>query len=248
MHGSKAKNNEDCNMSQLIKMQNIKKVFYTDEVETHALSGVNVNVDKGEFLSISGPSGCGKSTLLSIMGLLDSPTEGEYWLNGKDVSKLPSKEQAIIRNKEVGFIFQSFNLIADLSVFENVELPLIYSGMAAKERKERVESVLEKVQMSHRNNHLPSQLSGGQQQRVAIARALAGEPKILLADEPTGNLDSENGEKAMELLADLHRAGATICMVTHDERYNSYATRVIELLDGQVTDERIVGIDAKAIA
>ena len=225
-------------MTQIIKMNNIEKIYYTDDMETHALSNVSIDVKQGEFVSIAGPSGCGKSTLLSIMGLLDIPSAGQYWLNGKDVSQLKSIEQAKIRNKEIGFIFQSFNLIADLSVFENVELPLIYSGMAKAERRERVASVLEKVQMSHRNSHLPSQLSGGQQQRVAIARALAGEPKILLADEPTGNLDSKNGATAMELLAQLHQDGTTICMVTHDDRYNNFATRVINLFDGQVSEDR----------
>lgn len=224
-------------MQPIIKMNAIEKIYYTDDIETHALSGVSLDVKQGEFVSIAGPSGCGKSTLLSIMGLLDTPTTGQYFLNGHDVSQLKSLEQAKIRNKEIGFIFQSFNLIADLSVFENVELPLIYSGMAKKERRERVASVLEQVEMSHRNSHLPSQLSGGQQQRVAIARALAGEPKILLADEPTGNLDSKNGETAMELLAKLHQNGATICMVTHDDRYNNYATRIINLFDGQIADE-----------
>lgn len=226
-------------MTQILKLTDIKKVYLTDDIETHALSGVNLVVNQGEFLSIAGPSGCGKSTLLSIMGLLDTPTSGQYWLNNQDVAQLNSHQQTIIRNKEIGFIFQSFNLIAEMTVFENVELPLIYAGVNKKFRKERVEQVLEQVQMSHRHKHLPNQLSGGQQQRVAIARALAGSPKVLLADEPTGNLDSSNGEKAMELLAELHQNGATICMVTHDDRYNNYASRVVNLFDGKVVDERL---------
>ncbi|WP_370977783.1 ABC transporter ATP-binding protein [Agaribacterium sp. ZY112] len=221
----------------LIQLNDITKVYYTDDIETHALSGVSFDIHKGEFLSIAGPSGCGKSTLLSIMGLLDSPTGGRYQLNGHDVSELGTADQTRIRNQEIGFIFQSFNLIADMTVAENVELPLIYSGMAKAKRKERVQEVLERVQMAHRNKHLPNQLSGGQQQRVAIARALAGKPSVLLADEPTGNLDSSNGEKAMELLSELHDGGATIVMVTHDDRYNSHASRVVHLFDGHVVDE-----------
>ncbi len=221
----------------IIQLSDIKKVYLTDEVETHALSGVSLGVQKGEFLSIAGPSGCGKSTLLSIMGLLDMPSTGSYILNNQDVSKISSAEQSKIRNREIGFIFQSFNLISDMTVFENVELPLIYSGMGKGERKERVKDVLNEVNMLHRSKHLPNQLSGGQQQRVAIARALAGSPKVLLADEPTGNLDSTNGEKAMELLARLHDHGATLCMVTHDDRYNDYASRVIHLFDGHVVGE-----------
>lgn len=223
--------------SSLIRMEAIQKVYMTDEVETHALAGVNIDVADGEFVSIAGPSGCGKSTLLSIMGLLDTPSDGTYYLDEKNVSSLKNQERVHIRNREIGFIFQSFNLISDLNVYENVELPLVYRGMDKNNRRDRVETVLEKVQMSHRKNHLPSQLSGGQQQRVAIARALAGEPKILLADEPTGNLDSKNGEKAMELLTQLHDEGSTICMVTHDERYNACATRVVRLFDGQIVDE-----------
>ena len=222
----------------LIKMEQIKKVYFTDDIETYALNNVSVSIEQGEFVSIAGPSGCGKSTLLSIMGLLDTPSEGKYWLNGKDVSGLSSELQSVLRNKDVGFIFQSFNLIADLSVFENVGLPLVYSGMPKKLRAIRVEEVLARVNMSHRQKHLPSQLSGGQQQRVAIARALAVKPKILLADEPTGNLDSKNGDKAMKLLAELHADGATICMVTHDDRYNSYASRVVHIFDGQIVDEQ----------
>jgi len=204
--------------NSLIKLESIKKVFYTDEVETHALSGIHLDIRKGEYVSIAGPSGCGKSTLLSILGLLDSPTEGDYTLNGQPVANLDHSQRARIRNREVGFIFQSFNLIGDLTVFENVELPLTYRGMNSADRKQRVTEALERVGMAHRMKHYPSQLSGGQQQRVAVARALGGKPAILLADEPTGNLDSKNGEAVMELLRELHREGATICMVTHDPR------------------------------
>jgi putative ABC transport system ATP-binding protein len=224
----------------LIRLQDVKKVFFTDEVETHALSGTHLDIGNGEYVSITGPSGCGKSTLLSILGLLDSPTEGKYWLNGKLVSDLSLGERAHIRNREVGFIFQSFNLIGDLSVYENVELPLTYRGMSSVDRKARVTDALEKVGMAHRAKHLPSQLSGGQQQRVAVARAVAGQPLILLADEPTGNLDSKNGEAVMELLRELHRGGATICMVTHDPRYATYADRAIYLFDGRVMKEEMV--------
>jgi putative ABC transport system ATP-binding protein len=224
----------------LIRLQDVKKVFYTDEVETHALSGTHLDIGQGEYVSITGPSGCGKSTLLSILGLLDSPTEGKYWLNGRPVSDLSASERARIRNREVGFIFQSFNLIGDLTVYENVELPLTYRGLSGAERKERVMDALEKVGMSHRAKHLPSQLSGGQQQRVAVARAVAGQPLILLADEPTGNLDSKNGEAVMDLLRDLHQGGATICMVTHDPRYASFADRAIHLFDGRVVKEETV--------
>jgi putative ABC transport system ATP-binding protein len=224
----------------LIRLQDVKKVFYTDEVETHALSGTHLDIGQGEYVSITGPSGCGKSTLLSILGLLDSPTEGKYWLNGRPVSDLSASERARIRNREVGFIFQSFNLIGDLSVYENVELPLTYRGLSGAERKERVMDALEKVGMSHRAKHLPSQLSGGQQQRVAVARAVAGQPLILLADEPTGNLDSKNGEAVMDLLRDLHQNGATICMVTHDPRYATFADRAIHLFDGRVVKEETV--------
>jgi putative ABC transport system ATP-binding protein len=221
----------------LIHLEGVTKVFYTDEVETHALSGTHLDINRGEYVSITGPSGCGKSTLLSILGLLDSPTDGTYVLNNKLVSDLSLSDRARIRNKEVGFIFQSFNLIGDLTVYENVELPLTYRGMSAGDRKKRVQDALEKVGMAHRAKHLPSQLSGGQQQRVAVARAVAGEPSILLADEPTGNLDSTNGEAVMELLRDLHRNGATICMVTHDPRYARYADRAIHLFDGRVVKE-----------
>lgn len=218
-------------------MEDIWKVFYTEEIETHALSGVHLDICEGEFMSISGPSGCGKSTLLSIMGLLDSPSKGRFDLDGQDVSNLNNFDRSLIRNREIGFIFQSFNLIGDLTVYENVELPLEYRGMKRSERKARVEHVLERVQMIHRKSHLPTQLSGGQQQRVAVARALAGDPKILLADEPTGNLDSTNGERVMELLTQLHEEGSTICMVTHDDRYNNFASRIVHLFDGKVIDE-----------
>jgi putative ABC transport system ATP-binding protein len=221
----------------LIKMEGVKKVFYTDEVETHALSEIHLEIQKGQYISIAGPSGCGKSTLLSILGLLDSPTDGNYWLNGQPVSKLTISERTRIRNREIGFIFQAFNLIGDLTVYENVELPLTYRGTGTAERKQKVQRALERVGMAHRLRHYPSQLSGGQQQRVAVARALVGDPLILMADEPTGNLDSKNGEAVMELLRDLHRNGATICMVTHDERYANFAERNIHLFDGRIVDE-----------
>src|SRR5437870_797817 len=221
----------------LLRLKGVTKVFLTDEVETHALSGIHMEIKKGEYISIAGPSGCGKSTLLSILGLLDSPTDGTYSLAGKPVSDLPLSERARVRNREVGFIFQSFNLIGDLNVFENVELPLTYRGTKAAERKKRVMEALERVGMAHRAKHLPSQLSGGQQQRVAVARAVAGEPLILLADEPTGNLDSTNGEAVMELLRDLHRQGATIIMVTHDPRYARHADRSIHLFDGLIVED-----------
>src|SRR6058998_1844698 len=223
----------------LIGMEGVTKVFYTDEVETHALSGIHLNIRAGEYLSIAGPSGCGKSTLLSILGLLDAPTEGAYLLNGRPVQGLNLAERARIRNREIGFIFQSFNLIGDLTVFENVELPLTYRGMRSAERKARVTEALEKVGMAHRARHLPGQLSGGQQQRVAVARALAGKPAILLADEPTGNLDSRNGEAVMELLRDLHKEGATICMVTHDPRFARHAERTVHVFDGRIVDESL---------
>ena len=221
----------------LLRMDSVTKVFYTDEVETHALAGIHLEINQGDYISIAGPSGCGKSTLLSILGLLDSPSEGSYQLNGKPVQGLSLSERARIRNREIGFIFQSFNLIGDLSVYENVELPLTYRGMNSAERKKRVNAALEKVGMAHRAKHLPSQLSGGQQQRVAVARAVVGDPLILLADEPTGNLDSTNGEAVMELLRELHRGGATICMVTHDQRFARHADRSIHLFDGRVVDE-----------
>jgi putative ABC transport system ATP-binding protein len=221
----------------LIHLDGVTKVFFTDEVETHALAGIHLEIKSGEYIAIAGPSGCGKSTLLSILGLLDTPTEGKYTLNGKSVAELPLSERARVRNREIGFIFQSFNLIGDLNVYENVELPLTYRGMNPAKRKERVMAALEKVGMAHRAKHLPSQLSGGQQQRVAVARAVAGSPSILLADEPTGNLDSKNGEAVMELLRELHREGATICMVTHDPRYARHADRSIHLFDGRVVEE-----------
>jgi putative ABC transport system ATP-binding protein len=222
----------------LIRMRGITKVFYTDEIETHALSGIHCDVQRGEFMSISGPSGCGKSTLLAILGLLDTPTSGEYVLNGKPVSSIGIDERAAIRNQEIGFIFQSFNLIGDLTVYENVELPLTYrAGLSREARRKAVTEALERVSMAHRLNHYPSQLSGGQQQRVAVARALVGKPSILLADEPTGNLDSKNGEAVMELLRKLHSEGATICMVTHDSRYADFAERRVQLFDGRVIFE-----------
>jgi putative ABC transport system ATP-binding protein len=223
----------------LISLDGVTKVFVTDEVETHALAGIHLHIKKGEYLSISGPSGCGKSTLLAILGLLDSPSDGSYILNSKAVQNLKLSERARIRNREIGFIFQAFNLIGDLTVYENVELPLTYRGMPSAERKKRVHDALERVGMSHRIKHYPSQLSGGQQQRVAVARALAGDPSILLADEPTGNLDSTNGEAVMELLRELHRGGATICMVTHDPRYARYADRTIRLFDGRIVEESV---------
>ena len=219
---------------RLVEMRNLSKVFVTEEVETHALGGVDLVVREGEFLAIAGPSGCGKTTLLSILGLLDSPTGGEYMLAGRAVQHLTPAQRAHIRNREIGFIFQAFNLIGDLTVYENVELPLTYRSMPSSERKRRVQEALEKVGMTHRVRHYPAQLSGGQQQRVAVARAIAGSPSLILADEPTGNLDSANGEAVMELMKELHRGGATICMVTHDPRYALYAERTIHLFDGQV--------------
>ena len=223
--------------NSLIHITDLHKVFVTEEVETHALSGVHLKIRQGEYVSIAGPSGCGKSTLLSILGLLDSPTKGEYLLNGTPAADLSAMQRARIRNREVGFIFQSFNLIGDLTVLENVELPLTYRKMPKAERNERVKTALERVAMAHRMKHFPSQLSGGQQQRVAVARALAGTPSILLADEPTGNLDSTNGEAVMSLLKELHTEGATICMVTHDDRYAHHAERTVHLFDGRIVDE-----------
>ena len=224
----------------LIRLQGIRKVFVTDEVETHALSEVHLEVKRGEYVSIAGPSGCGKSTLLAILGLLDSSTEGHYWLDGRPVAALSVRERARIRNTDIGFIFQAFNLIGALSVYENVELPLTYGRATARERKQRVSAALEKVGMSHRLKHYPSQLSGGQQQRVAVARAVVGEPSVLLVDEPTGNLDSTNGEAVMGILRDLHHQGATICMVTHDPRYAEYAERSLHLFDGRIVAENAV--------
>ena len=227
------------NTTPVIRLENLNKVFLTDDVETRALADISLEIRKGEFVSIAGPSGCGKSTLLSILGLLDAPSGGTYLLNDRPVQDLTLAERARIRNREIGFIFQSFNLIGDLSVYENVELPLTYRGMLAGERKERVNEALEKVGMAHRAKHLPSQLSGGQQQRVAVARALAGHPAVLLADEPTGNLDSKNGDAVMELLHDLHRMGATIVMVTHDQRFARNADRTIHIFDGRVVDQAV---------
>ena len=220
----------------LIRLDKVTKIFFTDEVETHALAEIDLDIYPGEYIAISGPSGCGKSTLLSILGLLDSPSDGQYQLNGRRVASLKMSARARTRNREIGFIFQSFNLIGDLTVYENVELPLTYRGMRPVERRQRVDEALEKVEMAHRARHLPSQLSGGQQQRVAVARAVAGQPSIVLADEPTGNLDSKNGEAVMQLLAGLHAEGSTICMVTHDPRYAQHASREIHLFDGQVVD------------
>jgi putative ABC transport system ATP-binding protein len=231
----------------LVRLDGVGKVFYTEEVETHALSEVHLEIQEGEYVSIAGPSGGGKTTLLSILGLLDSPSHGEYLLKGEPVANLTASQRARIRNREIGFIFQAFNLIGDLTVYENVELPLTYRGMSSSERKERVEEALERVQMSHRNNHYPAQLSGGQQQRVAVARAIAGKPAVLLADEPTGNLDSVNGEAVMSLLRELHEGGATICMVTHDPRYAEHAERSIHLFDGRIVED-VSGPQKEALA
>ncbi len=222
----------------LIHLDGITKVFFTEEVETHALANIHLEIEEGEYVSIAGPSGCGKTTLLSILGLLDTPTSGEYWLNGKQVANLSFSDRARIRNREIGFIFQAFNLIGDLTVFENVELPLVYRGVSSGERKKRALEALERVGMAHRTKHYPSQLSGGQQQRVAVARAVVGRPSILLADEPTGNLDSKNSDAVMNLLDELHKDGATICSVTHDPRYAKHAERVVHLFDGRVVEEQ----------
>ena len=227
---------ESPNGIPLVRLEGVSKVFYTDEVETHALSGVDLEIRHGEYVAISGPSGCGKSTLLSILGLLDTPTTGVYLLDGTPVADLKARQRARIRNRKIGFIFQAFNLIGDLTVFENVELPLTYRGMVSSERKKRVREALDQVGMAHRMKHFPSQLSGGQQQRVAVARALGGDPAVLLADEPTGNLDSRNGEAVMALLNDVHQGGATICMVTHDPRFEAHAGRVVRLFDGKILD------------
>src|SRR5262245_25035495 len=222
----------------MIRLEAVTKVFYADQLETHALDALHLDVAKGEFLSISGPSGCGKSTLLALLGLLDTPTEGRYTLDGQDVSTLAPVARAKVRNERIGFIFQAFNLIGDLTVLQNVELPLTYrANLSADERRKAARAALERVGMSHRVDHHPAQLSGGQQQRVAVARALAGRPSILLADEPTGNLDSRNGEAVMNLLRELHREGSTICMVTHDPRYADYADRKVQLFDGRIVDE-----------
>jgi len=237
---------QNMDLEPLIRLEGIRKVYTTDEVETHALSGIHLEVRPGEYLCIAGPSGCGKTTLLSIIGLLDAATEGTYVLKGKPVTTLDAADRARVRNRGVGFIFQAFNLIGDLTVFENVELPLTYRGIATAERRQRVESALERVGMGHRMRHFPSQLSGGQQQRVAVARAIAGSPSILLADEPTGNLDSRNGESVMQLLSELHRSGTTICMVTHDPRYAPYAERTVHMFDGQIVrDEADAGVNAE---
>ncbi len=232
------------NPPPVIKMEQITKIFQTEDVETHALEQVNLTIERGEYVSIEGPSGCGKSTLLSIVGLLDTATSGSYQLNGRPVTELQAYERARVRNREIGFIFQSFNLIGDLTVFENVELPLTYRGMRPAERRQRATDALERVGMAHRAKHLPSQLSGGQQQRVAVARAVAGEPVLLLADEPTGNLDSKSGESVMELLHELYMNGATICMVTHDPRYARHAHRQIHLFDGRVVAQPPVELAA----
>ena len=225
----------------ILRMEDISKVFYTDEIETHALSQIHLEIERGEYVAIAGQSGCGKSTLLSLLGLLDSPTGGKYLLNGVEAEKLSMAERARIRNREIGFIFQSFNLIGDLTVYENVELPLTYRRMPGSERKERTHQALERVGMTPRLKHYPAQLSGGQQQRVAVARALVNDPLILLADEPTGNLDSKNGEAVMELLGELHDGGATICMVTHDSRFTRNAQRTVHLFDGRVVDDETAG-------
>jgi putative ABC transport system ATP-binding protein len=228
----------------LITLEGITKVYYTDELETHALSDVHLQIAQGEFVAVSGPSGCGKTTMLSLLGLLDTPTSGTYTLAGQPVAGLNAAERARVRNRQIGFIFQAFNLIGDLTVYENVELPLTYRGMPSAERQKRVQAALERVEMAHRMKHYPSQLSGGQQQRVAVARAVAGDPAILLADEPTGNLDSHNGEQVMDLLRELHRGGATICMVTHDPRYARYADREVRLFDGRVVSEDAAAVTA----
>jgi putative ABC transport system ATP-binding protein len=237
---------EQTNNGALIELKGVKKVFFADEIETHALANIHLQIQRGEYVAISGPSGCGKSTLLSILGLLDTATEGQHLLKQEPVENLSASQRARVRNREIGFIFQAFNLIGDLNVYENVELPLTYRGMGSKERKSRVEQALERVSMAHRMKHYPAQLSGGQQQRVAVARALVGDPSILLADEPTGNLDSKNGEAVMDLLRELHRNGATICMVTHDTRYERYADRTIHLFDGQVLSEEEAAARAEA--
>ncbi len=221
----------------LIQLAGVSKIFETDEVETHALSEVDLEIRSGEYVSVSGPSGCGKTTLLSILGLLDSPSRGTYTLGQQPVGGLSPAQRARVRSQQIGFIFQSFNLIGDLSVYDNVELPLTYQGVPARERREKVGSALERVQMAHRTKHMPSQLSGGQQQRVAVARAVVGNPLILLADEPTGNLDSANGEQVMDLMHQLHKGGSTICMVTHDPRYSEHAQRTVQLFDGRVAKE-----------
>jgi putative ABC transport system ATP-binding protein len=234
------------NGMSLIQLQGVNKVFYTDEVETHALADVDLEIREGEYVAIAGPSGCGKTTLLSILGLLDAPSAGSYRLEDQPVARLTPAQRARIRNRRIGFIFQAFNLIGDLTVYENVELPLTYRGLSSASRQQRVEEALARVGMSHRARHYPAQLSGGQQQRVAVARAVGGDPAILLADEPTGNLDSTNGEAVMELLRDLHRQGATICMVTHDPRYANHADRTVQLFDGRVVEQQATGVRGAA--
>ena len=232
-----AATNHAVGVEPVISLGNLSKVFLTDRMETRALNGIYLDIHKGDFLSIFGPSGCGKSTLLSIIGLLDRATSGTFMLDGHDVQNLNMRERSKVRNEVIGFIFQNFNLIGEMTVYENVELPLIYRGVPESERKKRVREALEQVEMSHREDHLPSQLSGGQQQRVAVARALVGKPKLLLADEPTGNLDSKNGDAVMRMMHELHDAGSTICMVTHNEEYNAIASRVIHLFDGRIVNE-----------
>jgi putative ABC transport system ATP-binding protein len=222
----------------LIEMEAVDKVFADDEVETHALSGIHLRVRKGEWVAVVGPSGSGKTTLLAILGLLDAPSDGRFLLEGKPVQDLSPRERARVRNRQIGFIFQSFNLIGDLTVLENVELPLTYRGMPPGERRQRAEQALERVGMAHRGGHMPAQLSGGQQQRVAVARAVAGDPLILLADEPTGNLDSKNGQAVMQLLTELHHGGSTLIMVTHDPGYARLATRSVSLFDGRIVAEK----------
>jgi putative ABC transport system ATP-binding protein len=221
----------------MITLENVTKIFYTDDIETHALAGVDLEITRGEFVSIAGPSGCGKSTLLSILGLLDSPSDGTYLLDGRPVVNLTPLARARIRNQQIGFIFQAFNLIGDLTVYQNVELPLTYRDVAVADRKQKVQRALERVGMGHRTKHFPAQLSGGQQQRVAVARSIVGDPAIVLADEPTGNLDSKNGQAVMDLLRELHQSGATICMVTHDPRFTRYAERTVHLFDGRIVEE-----------
>ena len=221
----------------MIKTENLQKVFRTDEVETWALNDVNIEIKKGEFVAIMGPSGCGKSTLLNILGLLDNPTSGKYYLNGTEVSKFTESQRTDIRKGVIGFVFQSFNLIDELNVYENIELPLLYMGVPATERKKKVEEAMKRMDIMHRSKHFPQQLSGGQQQRVAIARAVVAGPSLILADEPTGNLDSKNGKEVMSLLSELHKEGTTIVMVTHSTHDANYADRVINLFDGEVVSE-----------
>lgn len=221
----------------MIKTVNLRKVFRTEEVQTLAVNNVNLEINEGEFVAIMGPSGCGKSTLLNILGLLDNPTSGEYYLNGTEVSKYTEAQRTNLRKGEIGFVFQSFNLIDELNVYENIELPLLYMGIKPSERKRRVEEAMQRMNIMHRSRHFPQQLSGGQQQRVAIARAVVANPKLILADEPTGNLDSKNGKEVMELMSELHREGTTIVMVTHSQHDAGYAERIINLFDGQIVPQ-----------